>query len=526
MGLRYYQAEAVDAAFSFLREKQGNPLIVLPTGAGKSLVIRELCRRVIEDYGRRLVVLQHRKELIEQNAAGVTGAGMYSAGLDRKEVEPDVVFAGIQSCYRKALDFGRRHVVIIDEAHLVGDAGMFQQFLGDLQTVNPDVRVIGLTATPYRTSEGHLVDGKTWSAVCYEAQVSRLISEGYLSPLTSMPSSVQYETESLHIRGGEFIESELQQLFDDQAKIDAACQEVLAKTSDRRSVLVFCSGVTHAHHVAERLDGAVIHGETTAIERAGLIESFRAGRLRYLCNCDVLTTGFDAPNVDAVVMLRATMSPGLFVQMAGRGFRLSPGKSDCLILDFGQNVRRHGPLDAIDFGRRAAKGTGKAAEKSCPGCDQLIPAGVRVCECGFIFPAPELRHEAEASSDEVLANPQTLDVRNWSFTRHTKKETHSLRVTYHCGVTDVDEWVCPLHDGIAGKKAIQWVDSHCEEDFRELWMAWRELEAGDVLDCLQRAKERGLFRQPATITVRREGKYYRVIGREFGEVVQEEELPF
>lgn len=524
--LRYYQAEAVEAVFSFLREKQGNPLVVLPTGAGKSHVIREIARRVTEDYGRRLVVLQHRKELIEQNAAGVIDAGMYSAGLGKKEVEPDVVFAGIQSCYRKALEFGRRHLVIIDEAHLVADEGMFQQFISDLQITNPDVRLIGLTATPYRTSEGHLIEGKTWSGICYEAPVSKLIDEGYLSPLTSVPSAVKYETDNLRVRAGEFVESDLQLLFDDEAKIDAACQEVLAKTSDRRSVLVFCSGVTHAHHVAERLGGEVIHGETTALERAGLIESFRAGRLRYLCNCDVLTTGFDAPNVDAVVLLRATMSPGLLVQMAGRGFRLANGKHDCLILDFGQNIKRHGPLDAIDFGKRANKGSGQAAEKSCPGCDQQLPAGVRVCECGFIFPEPELRHEAQADEVEVLAKPQTLDVKNWSFTRHTKKEIHSLRVTYHCGVTDVDEWVCPLHDGIAGKKAAQWVDQHCEEDFREIWMTWRELEQGDVLDCLQLAKERGMFRQPTQITVRKDGKYHRVIGREFGEIAQEEEVPF
>lgn len=521
--LRYYQQEAVESVFSYLREKQGNPLVVLPTGAGKSHVIREIAAGVIS-RGRRLIVLQHRKELIEQNARGVQGAGLYSAGLNRKQINEDIIFAGIQSCYKNAFDFGRRHLVIIDEAHLVGDEGRFQTFLKDLLVVNPDLRVVGLTATPYRTSEGHLTEGETWDAVCYEAPVSRLIAEGFLSPLTSQPSSV-YDTSALTVRAGEFTETSLQLLFDDEQKIDAACEQVRLACGDRRSVIVFCSGVTHAYHVAERLGGEVIHGETSSLERGALIEAFKNGRLKYLCNCDVLTTGFDAPNVDAVVLLRATMSPGLLVQMAGRGFRLSPGKKDCLILDFGNNIERHGPLDAIDFGKRKGpSGEGEANKKTCPGCDEEVPPSVRVCSCGFIFPKPELKHEIEASAVEPLAKPETLTVRSWTFSRHDKKETPSLRVTYHCGVTDVDEWVCVMHDGPAGGKAKSWVSKHCSEDFAFLWSAWTELYEGDVVDCLIHAQK--VFVCPSSISVIKDGRWWRVIGREFGTIEIEEELPF
>lgn len=521
--LRYYQQEAVDAVFDFLRSKSGNPLVVLPTGAGKSHVIRSLLAGSVS-RGKRAIVLCHRKELIEQNAKGVAGAGLYSAGLNRKQINEDVIFAGVQSAYKRALDFGRRHLVLIDEAHLAADEGMFEQFLSGLRSVNPDLRVVGLTATPYRTSEGHLTEGDTWDAVCYEVPVSRLIAEGFLSPLTSTPSNL-YDTDSLRVRAGEFTESSLQLLFDDDKKIDAACHEVLSKTGNRRSVLVFCSGVTHAYHVAERLGGKVIHGETSPVERAGLIEAFRNGRLRFLCNCDVLTTGFDAPNVDAVVLLRATMSPGLLVQMAGRGFRLSEGKTDCLILDFGRNIERHGPLDAIDFGKRRAAASGsEATKKTCPGCDEEVAPAVRVCSCGFIFPKPELKHEVEASAAEPLAKPEVLNVSGWTFSRHDKKETPSLRVTYHCGVTDVSEWVCVMHEGPAGKKALSWVDKHCTEDFRDVWAAWRELYEGDAVDSLVASQK--IFQCPSSITVIRDGKWFRVVGREFGEILQEEELPF
>lgn len=531
--LRYYQSESVDAVFASLRRGE-NPLVVLPTGSGKSLVIREIVRRVVNEYNRRLIVLQHRKELIEQNSRGVDGAGIYSAGLNRAQINEPVIFAGIQSVHRRALEFGRRQLVVVDECHLVAGEGMFQRFLDDLKRVNPDCLVVGLTATPFRTGEGHLEDSGFWK-VCYEAKIPELIAGGFLSPLTNRPSLVEFDTTSLHLRGGEFIESELQLLFDDDTKIEAACQEILAATADRRSVIVFCSGVTHAFHVAEQIGGEVIHGGTLANERQGLIEAFKAGRLKYLCNCDVLTTGFDAPNIDAVAILRATMSPGLFVQMAGRGFRLAEGKKDCLILDFGNNIQRHGPLDAVDFGKKKPKSDsdGEAPEKSCPGCDKKVPAGVRVCECGFIFPKPELKHDTVAdSASEVLAKPETLEVKSWSFSRHDKKEIHSLRVDYHCGLTTVSEWVCLNHDGYAKTKAHNWWLDHCDEQIDEVWEAIADLaeakgmERPDRVDVAILLEGKGLVCRPSKITVRREGKYLRVIGREFGVVEEEEEVPF
>lgn len=523
--LRFYQHEAVEAVFGLLRKKQ-NPLAVLPTGAGKSHVIKEICRRVVSDYDRRLIVLQHRKELIEQNARGVDGAGIYSAGLNRAQINEPIIFAGIQSVYKRALDFGRRHLVVVDEAHLAGKEGRFQQFIADLLSVNPDLQVVGLTATPYRTGEGHLTDDGFWT-LCYEAKIPDLIAGGFLSPLTNQPSSL-YDTSNLHIRGGEFIDSELQLLFDDEAKVGAACRELLAATANRRSVIVFCSGVTHAFHVAEQIGGEVIHGGTLPNERAGLIENFKSGQLRYLCNCDVLTTGFDAPNIDAVAILRATMSPGLFVQMAGRGFRLSPGKTDCLILDFGNNIQRHGPLDAIDFGKRKVEGTGEAAEKTCPGCDEKIPAGTRVCVCGFIFPKPELKHDTTAdSASQVLAKPETLDVKNWFFSRHDKKETHSLRVTYECGLTSVSEWVCLNHSGFAGRKARAWWGQHSEADLDNWVELLQETREADAIDAAMACLKEKEVRRPSKITVVKDGKWWRVLGREFGAIEEvKEEIPF
>lgn len=531
MQLRDYQSEAVEAVFGSFRLGQ-NPLVVLPTGAGKSLVIAEICRRVVNDYGRRAVVLQHRKELIEQNAAKIPfPVGLYSAGLNRRQVNEAVVLAGIQSVYSKAIEFGRRHLVIIDEAHLVASEGMFNTFLTDLATVNPDLRIVGLTATPFRTGEGSLV-GNLWSTIAYEAKIPRLIADGYLCPITNQPSALKYDTSSLHIRGGEFIESELQSLFDDNSKVSAAAEEIKSSTADRKSVIVFCSGVNHAFHVAEQIGGQVIHGGSLPLERSSLIEAFKSGQLKYLVNCDVLTTGFDAPNIDAVVILRATMSAGLFVQMAGRGFRKHPAKSNCLILDFGNNIQRHGPLDAIDFGKvKIATTEGVAPEKACPNCNEAVATGTRVCECGFIFPKPQLNHETEAdTSSAVLAKPQRFTVRDWVFSRHDKKEIPSLRVTYQTSGnigTTIDEWVCLEHDGFAGAKALAWWEEHSNSDLE----AWVELlaeikDSPDKIDAAIACQRDGLARCPSAVIAVKDGRWWRVTAREFEDVEAEEEMPF
>jgi DNA repair protein RadD len=214
--------------------------------------------------------------------------------------------------------------------------------------------------------------------------------------------------------------------------------------------------------------------------------------------------------------------------MAGRGFRLSPGKTDCLILDFGNNIHRHGPLDAIDFGKRKVEGTGEAAEKTCPGCDERIAAGTRVCACGFIFPKPDLKHDTTAdSASQVLAKPETLEVKNWFFSRHDKKEIHSLRVTYECGLTSVSEWVCLNHSGFAGRKARAWWGQHSEASLDNWVELLQETRKADAIDAAMACLKEKEVRRPSKITVVKDGKWWRVLGREFGAIEEaEEEIPF
>lgn len=531
MNLRWYQAESVKAAWDYLCDKAGNPVIVLPTGAGKSLVIAKLASDAI-GFGARVLVLAHRQELLQQNADKLrallpeTPIGLFSSGLKRWNTEAPVVCAGIQSCWRKAEAFGSRQLVLIDEVHLVSTSGegMYRSFLADVQSLNPKARLVGLTATPFRTGEGSLCGpDKLFQAVCYEAKIPRMIEGGFLSPITSQAAEHSADTSGLHVRSGEFIAGEMEQLFNRDSLVDSAVLEIVAKCSARRSVLVFCAGVDHAEHVAKRLENAtrervgVVTGATPPIERAANLASFRNGSLRWLVNVDVLTTGFDAPNIDAIAVLRATCSPGLFAQICGRGFRLSPGKTDCLVLDFGENVERHGPLDSPDYGKPKGDGRGRggdAPERKCPNCEAMSPLGAQECSCGFIFPReePGPRHgdkAAEAALLEAMQPPkrwlvEAVTLRAWE---NKRTGSRTLRVDYECQLAGqagnltketISEWVCLEHDGYAGRRARAWWLRRCR--------TMTETIEGAVA-----LWERGAVATPTEIATKKEGKFYRVI---------------
>jgi len=492
--LRPYQREAVAAVYDHLRRRDDNPVVVIPTGGGKTPVMATLCDDAVSRWGGRVLVLAHVKELLAQTAgtldrmAPQLHVGLYSAGLKRRDTEHPVIVAGIQSVYRRAADLCSEQafdLVIIDEAHMIppeGD-GMYRTFLTEAKVVNPPLRVIGLTATPFRMTSGVICrDDHFLNHVCYDVGVKELIRDGYLCALRTKAGVTKADTSDLHIRGGEFIASEVEDLMDRDSLVHSACAEIIEQTRDRRSVLIFAAGIDHGRHVVEILrrehgvECGFVTGETPTAQRDALIGRFKrqGGRelfgeakpLKYLCNVNVLTTGFDAPNTDCVAMLRPTMSPGLYYQMVGRGFRLCEGKADCLVLDFGGNVLRHGPVDAIRISE-PEKGNGEAPAKECPQCQALIHAAYAVCpECGYEFPPPQrTRHDATASSDGILSGQATnteYDVRDTYYSVHVKRDAgpdhpRSMRVEYQVGWQQYfSEWVCFEHTGYARAKAEAW----------------------------------------------------------------------
>lgn len=352
---------------------------------------------------------------------------------------------------------------------------MYQQFLAEARVVNPHVRVVGLTATPFRLKSGMICTPDHFlNQVCYEVGVRELIVQGYLSPLVTKAGITRVDTSDVHIRGGEFVAAEVEDLMDRDELVEAACQEIISHSADRHAVLLFATGIKHGRHVQDVLrrqhgvECGFVSGETPTPERDATLKAFRDGKLRFLCNVNVLTTGFDAPNIDCVVMLRPTLSAGLYYQMVGRGFRLHPGKTNCLVLDFGGNVLRHGPVDAIRLQDRAG-GSGEAPAKECPECHAVIAAGFATCpQCGYVFPPPERqKHEAKATEAGILSGQITdtkYEVLDVAYSVHTKRDAppgapKSMRVDYRIGLSHwQSEFICVEHEGYARQKAEAWWD--------------------------------------------------------------------
>lgn len=510
--LRDYQTAAVSAVYEHLRTRDDNPCIVLPTGSGKTPVIAQICRDAVLQWGGRVIVLAHVKELLQQAvdklqdmAPELWGrVGVYSAGLGQRDTDQSVLVAGIQSVYQRAHELGPRDLIIIDEAHLIPPAGegMYRQFLADAKVVNPRVRLVGLTATPYRMSTGTICsDDHLLHHVCYAVGVRELIVRGFLCSLKSKAGAVKADTSGLHIRGGEFIASEVEACMQADGLVGEACNEIAQLTTDRRSVLIFAAGVTHAEQVQAAIASATgqecgfVSGSTPDGERAALIDLFKTGALKYLVNVNVLTTGFDAPNVDCVVLLRPTNSPGLYYQMVGRGFRLHQGKTDCLVLDYAGNILRHGPVDMIEARGRVG-GTGEAPAKECPECRALIHASYTICpECGHEFPPKgKPQHDGSASDAGVLSGEVVdteYEVYDTIYSYHTKRaatpaDPPTLRVEYMTHDRKYfSEWLCFEHRGYARQKAVKWWQERSDDVVPETVTAAMEMaESG----CLARTE--------------------------------------
>jgi DNA repair protein RadD len=521
--LRPYQSAAVRAVYDYFeRRPEGNPLIVMPTGSGKAVVQAALLHDALTRYPReRFLLVSHVRELLVQNAEKLREVwpeapiGIYSAGLQSRESTSAITIAGVQSAYKQAAAFGDIGLVVVDECHLVPKraGGMYRRLLDGLRQVNPRLRVIGMSATPYRLDSGllHEGPGAVFTGIAYEARISDLLAVGHLCPLVSRLGTTRADLRQVHTRAGEYVANELERAMNTEALVAGAVDEFIQLCADRHKWLVFCSGVEHAQRVCAELQtrgvaAACVTGTVSNAARDATLADFRSGRLRALVNVNVLTTGFDAPDIDAIILLRPTLSPGLYVQMVGRGLRPHDSKTNTLVLDYAGNTLRHGPIDQLRVRCRAnGGGVMSAPVKECPACHLVLAAGTATCrECGWRFEALHrpARHEVHAADLAVLGGEQNghmqvLDVDRVSYARHRKPgKPDSLRVTYRCGLLQYREWVCPEHPGLAGHHGRRWL----------LTRAGRSITSVD--EALARGAQ---FRVPRRITVDLSEFYPRVV---------------
>ena len=529
--LREYQQRAIDQLYAWFEAgNAGNPCLVLPTGSGKSHIVAALCKDALQNWPEtRVLMLTHVKELIEQNAQKMrqhwAGAplGIYSASMGRRDLGEPITFAGIQSVRTKSRELGHVDLVIIDECHLVNhkDAGGYRTLLADLKAINPAMRVVGLTATPYRLGHGLITDKPAlFDALIEPVSIEELVFKGYLSTLRSKLTRAKLDVTGVHKRGGEFIESELQAAVDTDDQNQAVVREVLALAGDRKAWLFFCTGVKHAQHVADvlREHGILadcVTGETPKKEREQMLADFKSGKLKALTNANVLTTGFDYPDIDLIAMLRPTMSASLYMQMAGRGMRVKSHTDHCLVLDFAGVVASHGPITNIQPPKKGGDGNGEAPVKVCDACGELVHISAMACPaCGALFPEPVKKSMSLRNDDIMGLEGSDLEVTTWNWRTHTSKASGKLMlaITYYGDLSDkpITEYLPVMHDGYAGNRAMQQLFTMANSSGADLSQASR-IDGEEGLDYI--GVQMSNSSPPKTIEYRLDGKFYRVLKR-------------
>lgn len=476
--LRPYQVDAIRALWKSWRDDpRAAPILVMSTGSGKSCVISAIIAQIsAKSAQRRFLVVTHTKEIVRQNAEELQRLmpeeqiGIYSAGLGSKRIQR-VTFANVQSIYKKAASL-EVDLCIIDEAHLVSkdDTSMYQKLVRNLQDKNPNVRIMGLTATPMRMDQGSLIaEGSTFTEIAYEVSIKELIEKGYLSPLISMAKKA-VDLSQVKTSGYDYNQTDLQFAFNKQDIIDAQVKEILKAGAERKHWLIFCSGIEHAQAVTATLQAAnipagFVTGDMPNMIRDNIINRFTTGEFRALCNVGVLTTGFNFRPIDLVVLLRSTKSASLYIQMVGRGTRTAELKSNCKVLDFGGNIERHGPIDLIKIGAKKERKAESsiAPHKKCPICDCVVPIGVKICpSCEYRYPEPAAELEIKASTANIVSEPfdkskliYEVEITNRLFARNKGRDPRPdcLRITYSAKLRKYDDYLCLEHSGFPRRMA-------------------------------------------------------------------------
>ncbi len=384
--LRPYQQEAVDSTLSYFKKTRKPAVVVLPTGAGKSLVIAELARIA----RGRVLVLAHVKELVEQNHAKYTSydleAGIFSAGLNRKDVKDKVIFGSIQSVARAPKNFFEDFsLLIIDECHRVNSDGdtQYGDVINKLQENNEGLCILGLTATPYRLGMGWIYqysskgvlqtqEERFFKQCIYELPLEYMIAHKFLTrPIKIDIPVTSYDFSELTEKGRMYTTAEVEELLKTQKRLTPLIiKNIIDITEqyDRQGVMIFSSTVKHAQEIMTCLPGGeaeIVLGDTENDERDQIIERFKRREFKYLVNVSVLTTGFDAPHVDVIAILRPTDSVSLYQQIIGRGLRLDEGKKDCYILDY---TGMGHDIYAPEVGEKKPSRESKVVSVPCPQC--------------------------------------------------------------------------------------------------------------------------------------------------------------
>ena len=395
---RWYQEKAVTKIFDyFYAGNGGQPLIVVPTGGGKSHIMAMFVSRIINSWAdQKVLIISHVDKILEQDFLTLCKhipkekLGMYSASVGIKQ-RRQVTVAGIQSITKKPELFRMFNIILVDECHAIPHSreGQYRNFLKYFTCP-----VVGFTATHFRMGSGYLHEGENrlFTDIAYEVPVLTLIEQGFLCRLVTKETANEINTDNVPLQSGDFKKNILKEESTKNKLTQEICLELASYKQKYKKWLVFGIDIEHIEEIEDNLNVlgvscGCVHSKKSKEENNRVLYAHHTGYLQALISVEKLTTGYDEPAIDLIALIRATQSPVLHVQMTGRGFRTHPSKKHCLILDFAKNFDRLGPINDIKI-RRRRKGKGAAIMKTCPECKTKLPASTRFCtECNheFIF---------------------------------------------------------------------------------------------------------------------------------------------
>lgn len=339
--LRPYQEECLEVIIHKLRNGVNRQLIHLPTAAGKTVIFANLIQRL----RRKTLVLAHTCELLDQARDKIEmispDADVGIVNSDYKEFNHDIVISSIQSARQPETlaEFKKQGftLCIYDEAHRAA-ASTPRRILADLGFLESSNNLlVGFSATPFRTDNKGL--GEVFGEIVYKKTIKDLINLGFLCQPKGIKIRTDLDLSTVKTEDGDFVTASLASVMNTQEMNELVVNSYIEKSHGRKTVC-FAVNVSHAHNIADifKSKGILsesIHGDMPSQERLNILSRFQNGDINVLTNCQILTEGWDCPEVDCVIVAKPTQSKGLYQQMCGRGLRLFPNKKDCLILDFG-----------------------------------------------------------------------------------------------------------------------------------------------------------------------------------------------
>lgn len=428
---RPYQEETIDTIWSELH-RENDVLVVLPTASGKTIIFTLLLKRALDamkSKGREFksMVLVNQVKLVTQTQEKLQGAieadhiGLYCGTLGDYDQSNSITVASINTV-EKTTPF--IHLLIIDEAHNADNSATYKNFINRLRKANPNLKIVRFTATPYTASGGYIFGkDKDIKRITYRKTLQNMIDMNFIVEPIFQSTKEAFDTSKVRKRRGEFIFKDLEKLTGDEAKIARQVDDALSRLNGRKKVVWSCVSIEHAQKVQAEISrfesATIIHSKLTRSEQKLNIEEFEEGSVRHIVSVTMVSEGYDFPGIDAIVCMRPTRSPVLYVQLVGRGLRLFPGKENCLFLDYGQVVENLGhPNDpVVNDPKSKTKTTVESKILICPSCFHYIFLPARACRsCGYSLVAEDEQEKKEH------AKSLTTTARSYNFNTKLKRE--------------------------------------------------------------------------------------------------------